>query len=548
MEFTDLIKTAKVDNVVLWRPHSHKKVTGTLCLTSHHILFSDRTSDKDELMLLYMAIESLQRKLSGAAGILTIFCKDFDTLKMKIPGQEDAFNVAASIEALSTFESASLYYPFFFNNVTFKIKNDGWHLFNLQEECNKIINGSEAWRVCAVNINNEVCGSYPKFVVVPSAANDEIVKKSAKFRQSGRFPVVSYIHKNKVPLLRSSQPLYGSSNKRCKEDEKLLSFVLSGFSGKGQIVDTRTSSVAASQRSKGGGFETSQHYPQWIRTFQNLERPSFLGESISRLYEACMDTKSSSWLLKLDASGWLTCVADLLKVALSVANCISHETPVLVHGDRGSDITLQITSLTQLLLNPECRTVTGFQSLITREWLWAGYAFTERHLKLGISPARRKEHAPVFLLFLDCVHQILQQYPSSFEFTEDLLLLLAQHSYSSEYGTFLFNCEWQREQSKVAEKTVSLWSFINREEFLSTIRNPIYEENPKELRPSVAPQSLTLWYGMFAKQTLPTGPDSQEEIRKVIVNAKKENNELKERASNLQSEYEKLRAAYLETS
>lgn len=50
-----------------------------------------------------MAIESLQRKLSGAAGILTIFCKDFDTLKMKIPGQEDAFNVAASIEALSTF-------------------------------------------------------------------------------------------------------------------------------------------------------------------------------------------------------------------------------------------------------------------------------------------------------------------------------------------------------------------------------------------------------------------------------------------------------------
>lgn len=74
----------------------------------------------------------------------------------------------------------------------------------------------------------------------------------------------------------------------------------------------------------GGGFETSQHYPQWIRTFQNLERPSFLGESISRLYEACMDTKSSSWLLKLDASGWLTCVADLLKVTLSVANCIYH--------------------------------------------------------------------------------------------------------------------------------------------------------------------------------------------------------------------------------
>ena len=50
-----------------------------------------------------MAVEHLDRKLSGTAGIITLFCKDFTTYKMKIPGQEDAFNVAASIEALSTF-------------------------------------------------------------------------------------------------------------------------------------------------------------------------------------------------------------------------------------------------------------------------------------------------------------------------------------------------------------------------------------------------------------------------------------------------------------
>ena len=41
----------------------------------------------------------------------------------------------------------------------------------------------------------------------------------------------------------------------------------------------------------------------------------------------------------------------------------------------------------------------------------------------------------MFLLFLDCVWQILQQFPLSFEFNEQFLHLLLTHSYSSEYGT-----------------------------------------------------------------------------------------------------------------
>ena len=44
-----MIKTAKVDQVVLQR--RNVKIKGTLCLTSHHIIFADRTSDQDELMV-----------------------------------------------------------------------------------------------------------------------------------------------------------------------------------------------------------------------------------------------------------------------------------------------------------------------------------------------------------------------------------------------------------------------------------------------------------------------------------------------------------------
>lgn len=43
----------------------------------------------------------------------------------------------------------------------------------------------------------------------------------------------------------------------------------------------------------------------------------------------------------------------------------------------------------------------------------------------------------MFLLFLDCVWQVMRQFPLSFEFNERFLHLLLTHSYSSEYGESL---------------------------------------------------------------------------------------------------------------
>lgn len=41
----------------------------------------------------------------------------------------------------------------------------------------------------------QVCPSYPASVVVPAKMSDDTLKASAQFRQSGRFPVLSYYHK-----------------------------------------------------------------------------------------------------------------------------------------------------------------------------------------------------------------------------------------------------------------------------------------------------------------------------------------------------------------
>lgn len=62
MEFAELIKTPRADNVVLHCPF-HLAVEGTLCLTGHHLIFSSRRHDNaEELWLLHSNIDSIDKR------------------------------------------------------------------------------------------------------------------------------------------------------------------------------------------------------------------------------------------------------------------------------------------------------------------------------------------------------------------------------------------------------------------------------------------------------------------------------------------------------
>jgi len=43
----------------------------------------------------------VEKRLTGSSGILTLKCKDFQTLKLEIPTADDCLNIAASMESLS---------------------------------------------------------------------------------------------------------------------------------------------------------------------------------------------------------------------------------------------------------------------------------------------------------------------------------------------------------------------------------------------------------------------------------------------------------------
>lgn len=51
------------------------------------------------------------------------------------------------------------------------------------------------WRLSTVNGDYSVCPSYPPATIVPRNTDDDMLRKVAKFRQGGRFPVLCYYHR-----------------------------------------------------------------------------------------------------------------------------------------------------------------------------------------------------------------------------------------------------------------------------------------------------------------------------------------------------------------
>ncbi|XP_008578088.1 PREDICTED: myotubularin-related protein 9 [Galeopterus variegatus] len=519
MEFAELIPTPRVDGVALHRP-SHAAVEGTLCLTGHHLILSSRRGGAEELWLLHANVDAIDRRRRDPGRILKQGSPG--TPRPLVRAQCDQYNcwllhggfclsafmsqtfcevLRTLRRALSTLDSITLMYPFFYRPM-FEVVEDGWHSFLPEQEFEHYSSATSEWRLSYVNKEFAVCPSYPPIVTVPKSIDDEALRKVAAFRHGGRFPVLSYYHKkNGMVIMRSGQPLTGTNGRRCKEDEKLINATLRAGK-RGYIIDTRSLNVAQQARAKGGGFEQEAHYPQWRRIHKSIERYHILQESLIKLVEACNDQTHNMdrWLSKLEASNWLTHIKEILTTACLVAQCIDREgASVLIHGTEGTDSTLQVTSLAQIILEPRSRTVRGFEALLEREWLQAGHPFQQRCAQSAYCSSKQKWEAPVFLLFLDCVWQILRQFPCSFEFNESFLIMLFEHAYASQFGTFLGNSESERCKLKLQQKTMSLWSWVNRPSELSKFTNPLFEANNLVIWPSVAPQSLQLWEGVFLR-------------------------------------------------
>uniref|UniRef100_A0A671UAP8 phosphatidylinositol-3,5-bisphosphate 3-phosphatase n=1 Tax=Sparus aurata TaxID=8175 RepID=A0A671UAP8_SPAAU len=397
-----------------------------------------------------------------------------------------------------------------------------------------------AWRISDINSKFRLCPSYPQQLLVPAWITDKELENVAAFRSWKRFPAVVYRHQTTGAVIaRCGQPEVSWWGWRNADDEHLVQSIAkacavdssswkmslcfaslseSSMTNSSEvetlaiqphkllILDARSYAAAVANRAKGGGCECPEYYPNCEVVFMGMANIHSIRKSFQSLRFLCTQMPDpANWLSALESTKWLQHLSLLLKAALLVVNAVDRDhRPVLVHCSDGWDRTPQIVALSKLLLDPYYRTIEGFQVLVETEWLDFGHKFADR-CGHGENSEDVNERCPVFLQWLDCVHQLQRQFPCSFEFNEAFLVKLVQHTYSCLFGTFLCNSGKEREDRRVQERTCSVWSLLrpaNR-----TLRNMLYSSHSETvLHPVCHVRNLMLWTAVYLPSSSPTTP------------------------------------------
>lgn len=198
----------------------------------------------------------------------------------------------------------------------------------------------------------------------------------------------------------------------------------------------------------------------------------------------------------LEQTDWYDFIHLIIKYSNEIAISIKKNYSVLVHCSDGWDRSSQLISLSEILIDPYYRTLEGVVVLIEKEWSNFGHQFAMRN-GIYMKETHEDQRAPIFLQWLDCLHQLITQFPNAFEYNMEFILFIASQCNSNLYGTFLYNCQQERVEKESKNKTVSIWTdvYLN----LQLYKNPFYQMQPYILTPNYSPYKLRFWEEFFLK-------------------------------------------------
>ena len=503
--------------------NEHQRYKGILVMTEFRLIFEffDKEQKKsiklpkDYLKLPIFSINKVEKNLNTkeySIYLIDITLKDSRFLRFAIIGSTN-FNFYFALEKkVNPYNSDELYkFTELYNEVIKKEKNyyNGWDIYDPIREFSRqgvTEDNNLGLRFCDANKNFSLCETYPEFLIAPKNITDQQLRQASQYRTKGRLPIMAYYYmgniddnSNYVPTIwRSAQNKGGIMGSKKNDDDINLIKSIKDMSKNLFIYDCRPKLNAMANRLNGGGYENMDHYDNVDLTFCEIDNIHKARNSLNGMYSLCLSDKindNNKFWASIDSTGWLTFIYLLLRNAYEISQLLQDNNSVLIHCSDGWDRTSQLSALTQILLDPFYRTINGFAVLIEKDWLSFGHQFALRNglIKKG---GGDDQASPIFLQFLDAVHQLLLQNPNSFEFNENFLLFLAKNYSLNLYGTFMFNNDKHRKNKKAKEKTVSVWTEIykNYEPYLNIYYSP---NSVKILKPNFAYYNIKIWTAFF---------------------------------------------------
>jgi Myotubularin-like phosphatase domain len=380
--------------------------------------------------------------------------------------------------------------------------------YDARREFSRLSLDDNVWRVSEANINYALCATYPRRIVVPASLDDVALAEVAKFRSSSRLQALVWADAGSgAALVRCSQPMTGLLRGRSAADEVMVAALRvanrNAAAAPLHIVDCRPALAAFGNSLKGAGVEREEYYERCRVEYMDILNIHTMRDSLRRVCLLCRQyDERQRWLSPLEGTGWLGHVAQVLAAAKHVALLVgAQRATVLVHCSDGWDRTSQVSALAQLLLDPYFRTLAGFCSLVEKEWLAFGHKFGER-TALGQPNGfwAHAESSPIFVQFVDCVHQLLARDKRSFEFNECFLLALLDELYSGASASFLFDSETKRSAATArSHGALSVWQRLNvvggdaGADQQRCFRNPFYAAADGVLDIDVSMPKLAFW-------------------------------------------------------
>ena len=415
-----------------------------------------------------------------------------------------------------------LKFPEIFNSYLneYETKFNGWKIYNFTEEFKrqglKLEDKDFPLRISNKNENFGFIASYPKYLIEPKKIDDKILENALNFRSEKRVPTLTYYYKNDLNkgtkklisgIWRSSQVASGLWGRKDVGDIKLLNEI-SELGDKLYIFDARPKEDAFFQKVGGYGSEDVKNYepnPEYI--YCEIRGIRFSKTAFNKIKKLCNDKEimeNNNFLSKLEDSGWINFIIKVLKTSTKISKLVMEGNNILVHCSEGWDRTPQLVSISQILLDPYFRTFEGFAILFEKDFVSFGHKFA---IRSGITEKEfEKKTNQVILQYLDCVYQLLMQFPSEFEFTSEFLLFIAKYYDTNLFGTFLFDNEKEREVNHAKTETASIWTYLlgehfeNKEKYLNRLYDK--EKVTKILTPHYAYYDYVLWTDYFLRNNI----------------------------------------------